>query len=558
MTFEEFIADLNLEIFPDRLAENLVPAVRAYYKEVLTDLQRAVPKCLQVNHVDVFPFRSTYFKCGMSVLCAPAGKIKRVYTLRTDEWCEPVQYPRTNWDRMYCWSRSFNRLSGNPSNTGLPELALGFKYPEDSTDQNYSRALRGYFAYHDKNIYVAPWIQSTESIIVEWDGLKLTWNDADTVSSGNMDQGVWRRAIKAWVLAQKALYFDQDLRQSEAYTKAFEDAVSLMIHDCRLITENLDLQYACASDAPNVALAEAEAAASASDSASSTEETATVLAVIGDYGLAGTPESDVAELVKSWSPEAVLTTGDNNYPDGLSGTIDANIGQYYRKFIYPYNGSYPLLSGETDATTNRFWPVIGNHDIIVPFPPEPYFDYFSALNNKRNYTVVLGLCEMFMVNSGINTAGVLVEPLGNTAVSIAGAWLQAKLAASVAKFKFVFWHHPGYSSDISYYPGVTAMRSLTNAIKAWGADALFNGHGHQLEYIDHDGLPIFVNGAGGAALRATNTPPVDGSEFRYSANYGAIKLTVTCTEALVQFYNIDGTKLYEVSITNNNPVLQSA
>ena len=59
-------------------------------------------------------------------------------------------------------------------------------------------------------------------------------------------------------------------------------------------------------------------------------------AVIGDFGLAGQPEAEVAALVKSWEPEFIITTGDNNYPDGAVETIDENIGQYYHAFIYPY------------------------------------------------------------------------------------------------------------------------------------------------------------------------------------------------------------------------------
>ncbi|NIW44652.1 MAG: hypothetical protein GWN30_07780, partial [Gammaproteobacteria bacterium] len=56
-------------------------------------------------------------------------------------------------------------------------------------------------------------------------------------------------------------------------------------------------------------------------------------AVIGDYGLAGQQEADVASLVESWNPEFIITVGDNNYPDGKAETIDENIGQYYAEYI---------------------------------------------------------------------------------------------------------------------------------------------------------------------------------------------------------------------------------
>ena len=80
-------------------------------------------------------------------------------------------------------------------------------------------------------------------------------------------------------------------------------------------------------------------------------------AVIGDYGLDGTAEADVAALVHGWQPDIILTVGDDNYPSGAAGTIDANIGKYYHDYIQPYTGTYG-----PGADVNRFFPSLGNHD----------------------------------------------------------------------------------------------------------------------------------------------------------------------------------------------------
>ena len=48
------------------------------------------------------------------------------------------------------------------------------------------------------------------------------------------------------------------------------------------------------------------------------EADSTVFAVIGDFGLAGEAEERVANLVKSWDPDFIITTGDNNYQSGVS------------------------------------------------------------------------------------------------------------------------------------------------------------------------------------------------------------------------------------------------
>ncbi len=39
-------------------------------------------------------------------------------------------------------------------------------------------------------------------------------------------------------------------------------------------------------------------------------------AVIGDYGLTGQNEANVANLVKSWNTDFIVTVGDNNYISG--------------------------------------------------------------------------------------------------------------------------------------------------------------------------------------------------------------------------------------------------
>src|SRR3954470_12598916 len=116
----------------------------------------------------------------------------------------------------------------------------------------------------------------------------------------------------------------------------------------------------------------------------------TRFAVIGDYGSSYpfTPEADVAALVHSWNPDFIATLGDNNYPTGSAATIDANIGQYYQDYIYPYTGGY---GGGSPTGANRFFPSLGNHDwgdtSPNPAGDQPYLDYFTLPGNERYYSV---------------------------------------------------------------------------------------------------------------------------------------------------------------------------
>jgi tartrate-resistant acid phosphatase type 5 len=246
-------------------------------------------------------------------------------------------------------------------------------------------------------------------------------------------------------------------------------------------------------------------------------------AVIGDYGLAGPNERAVADLVETWTPDFVVTTGDNNYPDGKATTIDENIGQYYHEFIAPYTGSYGA-----GAETNRFYPSLGNHD-WHPRGAQPYLDYFTLPGNERYYDVARGPVHLFAIDSDPS------EPDGVTSDSTQGQWLQGALAASSGCWDLVFFHHPAFSSG---QHGSTS--EMQWPFQAWGADAVLNGHDHLYERLLVDGFPYFVDGLGGAEIYQFQTP-VPGSQVRYNATFGAMLVVATRTTITYQFIAIDGT-----------------
>ncbi|HOO77150.1 MAG TPA: metallophosphoesterase, partial [bacterium] len=257
-------------------------------------------------------------------------------------------------------------------------------------------------------------------------------------------------------------------------------------------------------------------------------------AVIGDYGeacgnLGPEHEEDVADLVKSWDPDFIITLGDNNYPVGSAFTIDSNIGQFYSDYIYPYTGSW-----FSSATQNRFWPVMGNHDWYT-YPPAPYYDYFALPGNERYYDLVdsRNIIRLFALDSDTN------EPDGTSAGSTQGIWLQNGLAASTAVWNIVYLHHCPYSSSSSYAPGVAYMRW---PFAAWGADAVLAGHAHHYERLSVDGIPYFVNGAGGGDLYSFTTPqPI--SQVRYNADWGAQWIEAASDHITFRFFNTAGDEI---------------
>ena len=262
-----------------------------------------------------------------------------------------------------------------------------------------------------------------------------------------------------------------------------------------------------------------------------TPQPAARIAVIGDYGMAGENEARVAALVNQWQPDYVITTGDNNYPAGESTTIDANIGQYYHEFIGPYTGNYG-----TGAAENRFFPVLGNHDLQAA-NGQPYYDYFTLPGNERYYTVDLGAARLFALNSMPGEAD------GVSADSPQGGWLQQQLADSDACWNIVAMHHPPFSSGLH---GSSDWMQWPYA--AWGADMVLAGHDHSYERFTRDGIPYIVNGLGGGALYALD-PPIAGSEVQFAGAYGAMLLEADRTTLHVQFVTVDGTVVDDQMLT---------
>jgi tartrate-resistant acid phosphatase type 5 len=251
-------------------------------------------------------------------------------------------------------------------------------------------------------------------------------------------------------------------------------------------------------------------------------------AVIGDFGLDGMSEAKVADLVASWDPDFIVTTGDNNYFEGSEATIDRNIGKYYCQFI----GNYLGKPGQGSAV-NRFWPSPGNHDWLAP-GLRPYTDYFTLPGNERYYDVARGLVHLHSVDSDFG------EPDGNTKDSVQAHWLKGTLANSTACFDVVFFHHPPFSSG----PHGSTFE-MQWPFEAWGADVVLAGHDHDYERLEVGGIPYFTVGLGGASIYDFVTILPE-TRMQYHDQFGALRVTADRHGMTFEFIDVNGT-LVDVS-----------
>lgn len=244
-------------------------------------------------------------------------------------------------------------------------------------------------------------------------------------------------------------------------------------------------------------------------------------AVFGDYGMATTDEARVSNLVHSWNPDFIITTGDNNYT-GLTDGIDGVIGRYYSDFIGNYWGAYGAGS-----RTTRFWPSPGNHDWDVA-NLTAYTDYFTLPGNERYYDVNLGLVHLFALDSDPH------EPDGTTEDSVQARWLQGRLARSSACFKIVYFHHPAYSSG----PHGSSFE-MRWPFEAWGADVVMAGHDHVYERFEVGQIPYFTVGLGGGSPYSFVTT-IPESRAQFNSDFGAMLVTANRRGMNFDFIDANG------------------
>ncbi len=242
-------------------------------------------------------------------------------------------------------------------------------------------------------------------------------------------------------------------------------------------------------------------------------------ALLGDFGMNDSNERDVANLIATnFQPQFIVSVGDNNYLGDAK--IDDAIGKYYHSFIGNYTGAYGA-----GASSNRFFPALGNHD-YGSAGYGAHTNYFTLPGNERYYDFVRGPVHFFILNSESH------EPSGTGPTSAQALWFSNRIHASMSPWRIVVTHDPPFSSAESH--------AWTQwPYKEWGATAVVSGDLHHYERIMRSGFPYLINGAGGAGIAGFGAP-VSGSVVRYNADHGAMLVKATETNIVYEFWSVAG------------------
>ncbi len=170
-----------------------------------------------------------------------------------DDWCSEIEYREVDICHFYAYLRLSHScgccyppayffgldpaLCGKgafpiPTDEGvsksLPILPLGFHYAQASTDKKCGRARQGVWAKDRGKIYVAPFIQTTETIILKWDGKKRNWDAADPID----DDPTLHEALVSFAMWKHAQYWDKDPQAAAAALEIYGIAKAKLMRQC--------------------------------------------------------------------------------------------------------------------------------------------------------------------------------------------------------------------------------------------------------------------------------------------------------------------------------------
>src|SRR5690349_19736325 len=218
-------------------------------------------------------------------------------------------------------------------------------------------------------------------------------------------------------------------------------------------------------------------------------------------------------------PATVYNIGDDAYDNGTTSEFNNCYGPTWGRHKY------------------RTKPTPGNHEYISS-GAAPYYAYFGASagpSGRGYYSYNLGAWHILSLNSNVSSSS----------GSAQDTWLRADLAAHPNQCILAYYHHPLYSSTATY----SSSRGLVNALYAYHADLILNGHRHYYERekpLDPTGKVDLVNGyreiiAGTGGIGGGSTASSSFTETSNGSTFGVLKLYLYDDSYAWKFIPVAGT-----------------
>ena len=237
--------------------------------------------------------------------------------------------------------------------------------------------------------------------------------------------------------------------------------------------------------------------------AAAPDQTAYTFAVFGDTRTQHQFHQAVVERIVVQKPDFVLHTGD---------LVAMGSAAYQWETFFE-------IERELMAHVPLF-PTLGNHEGDDPH----YFALFHLPGNERWYAFDYGNSRFVCLQvDGLADFGPRSEQY---------AWLEGTLAANTQPWLFVYFHIPPYSSVEDAREG-EVRRTLPPLFEQYGVDVVFNGHKHNYERNEVNGVTYVVTAGGGAPLYAMQEREPTQAAFALAYHFVLLEIDGDHLEATV-------------------------
>lgn len=272
--------------------------------------------------------------------------------------------------------------------------------------------------------------------------------------------------------------------------------------------------------------------------------------------LADGTESDLGRTITpptDFTAFSFLVYGDTRTHYDRHALVTARMAEEEAAFVvhtgdlveFPVQGEWDsfFLSGKKLFLRMPFYPVLGNHERNH----QSYYDLFvlpegGGRENAQWWAIFWG--DVLLVGLDSNT-----PYLKLTGLKEQTAWLEGVLSQE-ARYKFVFLHHPLWSSDVNY-SGDEGLAALWHPLfLEYGVTAVFAGHAHSYEHIVRDGVHYIVTGGGGAPPYPLSEERVEGSVFGvdFVLHYVRVQVGDEVTVEMLPVAEVQGREVAPLSI----------
>jgi predicted phosphodiesterase len=238
--------------------------------------------------------------------------------------------------------------------------------------------------------------------------------------------------------------------------------------------------------------------------------------IIGDWGRRGQFfQVPVAEKMRTINHSAVISTGDNFYPEGITDTKDPQIYESWSAIYKPDQPWYIAL---------------GNHDHRGNASAQTFIDLPYWIMPAPVYSTTI-----------CNNTFVFMD-----STSVSGEqWKHVEhLLSEGSPNKWIVAHHPIYSGGWHYLVNDDYRDKMTELYKKFDVRAIISGHDHNLQYIEWGDVRQIVSGAGSSTYGGRS--PQEGVTF-FSEEAGFVQFEVNQQATTIKYIGLDQT-LFETEI----------